>query len=346
MAFDQQTQELCTTEDQRLLYHSPTVAKPIFECESVKTAAESLPGRIPAECESPIRALVWAIPNAGMWLAMRDTILELQSAAQRHKTILFVAAPHYLIQDYLRYEALCRIDTGESQASWLRDFLYAGPSTSFLVSVPPRRSDTHPGVASAIARHFEIPLHHTGHSLIGGDIILSQNTVFIGNKNYQNMTTASFFGRADCTLLPEPSNGTPHHFLPRAYDLDMWFGHPRHDVCLVSEIATQSTPYMSGAVAVMTEELEESARMLANQGYTVRRIPFDLSTLSSYVNAVIDSPRNVAYVPQYGSHDPLHWIACDVYHNRGFKTESIPINPAVLRFTHGSLRCHTLPVWS
>jgi len=236
---------------------------------------------------------------------------------------------------------------GNYTANWLRDHFF--PTTDGLIGQPGRRLspeltplilDCLPSLQQESYRGISF--------LRGGDVMVSENEVFIGGITWNYLVSnlgiekakeflKAFFGKEEVIVVPWeliPEEDAP---IP-CIDLDSYLTVLKEKTVLVGEEVNPQKCLRT------FKFLEATAEILRENGFNVLRLPFNGRCQQTYNNVLIHGPKKLAFIPQYGEKDDLYPQAAAVYQQSGYIPLPIPFLTSFSRSNFGQIRCLTLPL--
>jgi len=236
---------------------------------------------------------------------------------------------------------------GNYTANWLRDHYF--PIERGLIEKPGRRlsSELTPLITSNLAG-YQVESCLGISFLRGGDVMVSENKVFIGGITWNYLVSnlgiekakeflKAFFGKEEVIVVPWELIHEEDVPIP-CIDLDSYLTVLEEKTVLIGkEVNPQECPHTF-------KFLEATAEILSENGFSVLRLPFVAREQRTYNNALIHGPKKLAFIPQYGEKDELYSQATEVYQQAGYTPFPIPFLASFSRSKFGQIRCLTLPL--
>jgi len=316
-------------------------------CLSFAEIAEIRRKRMPILAEYDLNWGKVAIGLSAKRLAtLQNTIHSLAQEMSSHSlgVLLLVEKNNYLAKS-LGAEV---IELGLSPPSWLRDCYF--PSAKGLVELAASRRDFWPNVSEFLLNRDglrteiipSLPIRR-------GDIIVGDGHVFVGGNTWSYFIGALGDPSKAKSFLEVFFNGRKPIILPGekwdSKDIPDWLADLDFYFTLVGDKQAMVAQAVCPSKTPKCDFLfEDVAQKMASLGYEVARLPCDPRANRTYNNCLIQGPKKLAFVPQYGQKDELWPMVEESFRKFGFASHPVPFLASFVKDNFGALCCLTLPL--
>lgn len=240
------------------------------------------------------------------------------------------------------------IEVGLCPPSWLRDCYF--PTDRGLVELANSRRDFWPNITEFLIKAAKLKTEILpGFRVRRGDFNVGEKHVFVGVNTWHHILDVTKDISKAKAFLQCFFNGRTPVILPGEFldtedipdwmtDLDFYFTLVGDNQAMVAQAVCPSrTPKCDFL-------FEDVARKMESLGYRVARLPCDPKMNKTYNNCLIQGPKKLAFIPQYGEKDELWPMVEESFGKFGFASHPVPFLTSFVKDNFGALCCLTLPL--